>query len=85
MKAKLIEVDFTFQLPARNPGDVHQFHIHVGRLNGKTNLTFTLSGADEHENLPAALAGAIQEGLAYAQKHVVERDLRDPDAQDGNG
>lgn len=78
MKVKLREVNFWFhhRLP---DGDWHQTVIHAGLLDGKLHLSFTISGTDERENLPASLVDAIREGLTYAQKNVNVKDLSEKD------
>jgi hypothetical protein len=79
MKIKLREVSFWFHhtLPG---GGWHQFVVHAGLLNGALSLSFTISGTDEtRENLPASLVDAIREGLAYAQRNVNVKDLREMD------
>lgn len=84
MKIKLREVTFWFHHRLAD-GDWHQFVVHAGLLNGALSLSFTITGTEEtRENLPAGLVDAIKEGLAYAQKHVNVKDLREQDPQESD-
>lgn len=83
MKAKLREVDFVFHVPVGSDArDWRQVTLQVGLLHGEMNITFSISGVEDRETIPASVLDGIQEAVAWAHKTVRARDLSEMDAED---
>jgi hypothetical protein len=83
MKIKLREVDLVFHIPVR--GDARNWRqvvLQVGVLHGVLDITFSISGLEERETIPASVIEGIQEAIAWATKNVKAKDLVEMDPED---